>query len=123
MSTDIIKNQIEASVAHDTSIKFKTNERVNFKLDNINILKKSIRNLFKDDCKSKLNNVVTLSELTTLLNPSNLNLTNAIIDLTPTVSGVDVRVLQAPEPYLGYNSITVRTKPLEIKTIEYEFFY
>ena len=118
MSTDIIQNQIEASVAHDTSIKFKTNERVSFKLDNINILKKSIQNLFKDDSKSKLNNVVTLSELTTLLNTSNLNLVDAVVDLDINTSANSIIINKPDAPYLGYNSITVRTKPLEIKTIK-----
>lgn len=118
MSTDIIQNQIEASDTQDTSITFKPNERVNFKLDNINILKKSIQNLFKDDCKSKLDNVVTLSELTTLLNPSNLNLVDAVVDLDITTSTNNIIINKPDALYLGYNSITVRTKPLEIKTIK-----
>lgn len=115
MSTDTQQLNNQESSAQ-TPIKLEAGQRVTARIEDIQSFVEPVNALLKPE--KRLTNVVSLSEITQVLVPANLNLKDEVIELNPSTEPVSTIIkLEEDSEYIGFNSITVRTKPLENRVV------
>ncbi|MBO5424025.1 MAG: hypothetical protein J6A25_00760 [Lachnospiraceae bacterium] len=116
MSTDTQQLNNQESSAQ-TPIILEAGQRVTAKIKDIQSFVEPVNALLKPE--KRLTNVVSLSEITQALIPANLNLKDEVIELNPKVGETVSTIVELDEnsEYIGFNSITVRTKTLENRVV------
>jgi hypothetical protein len=116
MSTDTQQLNNQESSAQ-TPIILEAEQRVTAKLRDIQSFVEPVNALLKPE--RRLTNVVSLSEITRALLSANLNLKDEVIELNPKAGTTLSTIVELEDnsEYIGFNSITVRTKPLENRVV------
>lgn len=113
-------NTVVESSSTQTPVVLEDNKKYTILLNDIQRFVKPINQLLKPE--KQLKNVASLNDLTQALAKENLRLKDKVIELNPIANEINSTSIDFNDEidkdnYLGFNSITVKTKPLENKII------